>query len=282
MSRNHTVRVIWYITAAVVVLSAAVVLGRSLLGAGAPSIFDTEFQNRVDRMLALLEDDPQFRDEATRAAIEEVAAYAEQDGLQRAEAYFALGTRFQGAGEPEKAEDAYRSAIELDPKWSRPHHGLGVVLHEMGRWDEAEAALRRAIELEPDWSRAHNGLAIVLRMTNRLEEAREHAERAVELAPDNVASRNNYGNLLVRLEKYEEAEEEYGLAIELAPDHPAPYYNLACVSSLRSKNEQALRYLELAIELDEVFREQARIDDDLDPIRDTEQFQKLVYQNNAE
>ena len=272
---NPQLRTVWSITALVLVLSATVILARAFIsGAGSPG---PEFEADVNRMLARLEEDPQLRRDATRAAVEAVAFYAEQDTEPQPEAYFALGIRLQGEGRPEDAEDAYRAAIELSPEWSRAHYGLGVVLHEMDRLGEAETALRRAIELDPEWSRAHNGLAILLRMTNRLDEARQHAQRAVELAPDNVASRNNYGNLLVRLGRYDEAEEEYRLAIELADGHPAPFYNLACLSSLQSKKEQALFYLEQAIEVDSAFREEAKIDEDFAPIRDSDAFQALVY-----
>lgn len=276
---KEAVRVVWRITGIIVVLSAFAVLFRGYFGGDRDEM---AFEEAVETMLALYDEDPQARRPETRVAIERVASVADHGPEEApAPAYFAQGVLLDGQGRLDEAEAAYREAIARDPEWGRSYYGLGVVLHQQEQIEQAEAYLRQAIALEPAWSRAHNGLAILLRMDGRMEEARERAKRAVELAPNNVASRNNYGNLLVRLERYDEAVEEYLAAISVAPDHPAPYYNLACVSSLQGNYEEAYAYLEQAIALDPVFREEARKDGDFDAIRDDPEFRVLVYENNA-
>ena len=276
---KEAVRVVWRITGVIVVLSAFAVIFRGHFGG---ELGEMGFEEAVEKMLTLYDEDPQARRPETRVAIERVASIVERTPEEAsAEAYFAQGVLLDGQDRLDEAETAYRNAIACDPEWGRSYYGLGVVLHQQDQVEEAEAYLRKAIALEPAWSRAHNGLAILLRMNGRMEEARERAKRAVELAPNNVASRNNYGNLLVRLERYEEAVEEYRVAIAVAPDHPAPYYNLACVSSLQGKHEEAYEYLEHAIDLDPVFRDQARQDEDFDAIRNEPAFRALVYDNNA-
>ena len=271
-------RNLWRITGAAALAAAIVLAGRAYLSERSDWAHQQEHDALASEMLARLEVDHQARLPDTRAVIERLAAHAETENPSR-ESLLAQALLYQGGGDPEQARAVYEQLLEKAPEWSRAYYGYGVVLHKLDELDDAEAMFRRAIELAPRWSRAHNGLAILLRMQDRLEEARRHAETAVDLAPDSVASRNNYGNLLVRLEQYEAAEAEYRIAIDLQPDHPAPYYNFACVSSLQGKKDQALVYLEEAITREDAFREQAKVDGDFGPIRDSERFQALVYEN---
>jgi tetratricopeptide (TPR) repeat protein len=49
----------------------------------------------------------------------------------------------------DEAEQAFRSALELDAKLDRAWYGLGMVLIRQRRFDEAIAALKRNTELQP-------------------------------------------------------------------------------------------------------------------------------------
>ncbi|HYN88000.1 MAG TPA: tetratricopeptide repeat protein, partial [Ardenticatenaceae bacterium] len=53
------------------------------------------------------------------------------------------------AGRYDQALVAYKRALELDPKYAHPHHGLGNVYDNLGQYEQAIAAYRRAIELDP-------------------------------------------------------------------------------------------------------------------------------------
>jgi hypothetical protein len=54
------------------------------------------------------------------------------------------------------------------------------------------------------------------------------------------------------------------------------FYNLACCESLGGLTKDALEHLEQAIELSEQFRDYAKNDSDLDPIRGEPAFNGLV------
>jgi len=62
----------------------------------------------------------------------------------------------------DKAEDACRQALALDPRSIAALVNLGAILGKTGRLGEGEAALRRAISLDPDHADAHGQLAILL------------------------------------------------------------------------------------------------------------------------
>jgi tetratricopeptide (TPR) repeat protein len=237
---------------------------------------EPQLEMLVKTMKACLENDPQARRANTRSLVDGVAALAADGVYESADTYYALGVLRTAQLDFTGAEAAYQKAIELRPDWNWVYNGLGILMHTMGKYAEAEAAFRRAIELDPDWSRAYNDLAILLRLTGRLDEAEVNALRALELNPNAVATHNNYGNLLVALERYEEAENEYRVAIAHEPDHPAPYYNLACLASLRGDRQEVVPLLLCAIEFDASYRDEARFDEDFDPVRDDPAFRLLV------
>jgi len=65
-------------------------------------------------------------------------------------------------GRYEEAEQAYRHAIELDPRCDNPWNGPGNVLQDIGRSGEAEQAYHRAIELGPEFPYPWGNLARLL------------------------------------------------------------------------------------------------------------------------
>jgi len=75
---------------------------------------------------------------------------------------------------------------------------------------------------------------------------------------------------------YAEVVERGRDVIAANPTNGLLYYNVACCESLTGQTTEALEHLRTAIELSEQFREYAKNDSDLDPIRDQPAFQELV------
>jgi tetratricopeptide (TPR) repeat protein len=63
--------------------------------------------------------------------------------------WFNYGYLLEQAKRTGDAEQAFRRAVELDPKLDRAWFGLGLALVRLKRFDEAEAALLRNTELQP-------------------------------------------------------------------------------------------------------------------------------------
>lgn len=287
-------RGIWLFTGVVVLIAGIILAVRDARAPARTLVVDTpvktvashlsepQIQMLVTTMKACLENDPQARRANTRSLVDGVAALAADGVYESADTYYALGVLRTAQLDFDRAEAAYRKAIELRPDWNWAYNGLGILKHTQGKYAEAEEAFRKAIELDPNWSRAHNDLAILLRLTGRLQEAEVEAQRALELNPNAVATHNNYGNLLVALKRYDEAETEYHIAIDQEPDHPAPYYNLACLASLKGDTERVVPLLLCAIEFDASYRDEARYDEDFDAVRNDPTFQLLLQAPEGE
>jgi tetratricopeptide (TPR) repeat protein len=64
--------------------------------------------------------------------------------------WMSLGRAYEQSGEPAKAENAFRRAVELAPSYSYPHWYLGNLLLRNGRYDEAFAEIRTAGDADAD------------------------------------------------------------------------------------------------------------------------------------
>jgi tetratricopeptide (TPR) repeat protein len=76
-----------------------------------------------------------------------------------AEAEYQLGNAFLALNKPERAEIAYRRALELREDWTLPMTSLGALLVEQNEFAEAEKLLSAAIELEDSNFLAYAALA---------------------------------------------------------------------------------------------------------------------------
>jgi hypothetical protein len=76
--------------------------------------------------------------------------------------------------------------------------------------------------------------------------------------------------------EYAEVAERLCAVVTDAPQYPMLFFNLACCESLTGQTGDALDHLRHAIEMSEEFRDSARSDSDLDPIRDEPAFKELI------
>lgn len=85
--------------------------------------------------------------------VEAIAEYEKAVSLSPNDYRFwmTLGTAYEQAGEPGKAEQALQRAVALAPSYAYPHWYLGNLLLRNARYDEAFAELRRASEADSEF-----------------------------------------------------------------------------------------------------------------------------------
>ena len=76
--------------------------------------------------------------------------------------------------------------------------------------------------------------------------------------------------------EYAEVADRLGALVAAAPQYPMLFFNLACCESQCGRTSDALDHLRHAIEMSEEFRDSAKNDSDLDPIRDEPAFKQLI------
>jgi len=112
--------------------------------------------------------------------VERAARQAKVDAAEKsAEDWFELGCNAE-VSSPDEARDAYRRAIELDPRHADAHVNLGRLLHEAGELDAAEAHYRLALDVEPADGIAWFNLGLVCEARGHLDEAVTAYQRSIE------------------------------------------------------------------------------------------------------
>jgi len=150
--------------------------------------------------------------------------------------------RFEGAlGEADKA-------VALGPQYSRAFRERGRALLRLGRRDEAEQAYRTAVTLDPDDWTSRNGLGAVLLSLNRLDDAIGEFERMQTLVPDNTRAYNNLGSAYLLQERFDKATEMYERSLSLDKNATA-YSNLGTALYQQGLYADAARSFESAAAL---------------------------------
>lgn len=107
-----------------------------------------------------------------------------------ADALVALGALYASHGDLKKSEDAYKRVLAIDPgKADQVYYKVGVAISEQNDLSEAERqraadAFRKTIELNPKHAKAHLKLGYVLVGMAKNEEARAHFQSYLDLVPN--------------------------------------------------------------------------------------------------
>ncbi|MFQ5599676.1 MAG: tetratricopeptide repeat protein [Candidatus Krumholzibacteriia bacterium] len=146
------------------------------------------------------------------------AARSVEEQLQ-AEDWYELGCELETC-EPDEAGDAYRRAVELDPRHVDAHVNLGRLLHEAGELRAAEEHYRTALQIEPEDATAAYDLGVLLQDLGRQAEAVTAYTRAIQADPGYADAHYNLAHL------YEQLGRAQG-----AVKHLQIYRRLSCTSN---------------------------------------------------
>ena len=81
--------------------------------------------------------------------------------------WFCLAHALEQSGDFRKAEEAYKTTIELGPYLSAPRSRLAVMYAQAGHYKEAERLLLEALKLDPNYKPARINLSIVRRQMQK-------------------------------------------------------------------------------------------------------------------
>ncbi len=101
-------------------------------------------------------------------------------------------------------------------------------------------------------------------------------EQAIALRPGHIKARLVLGLCYLRVGRKEESLKQFLAAGKLDSNYAPVHFNLACYYSLQGDTQKALDFLERSIRLNPRIRAWAVQEPDLDAIRQTARFQKLV------
>ncbi|ABW68223.1 tetratricopeptide repeat protein [Desulfosudis oleivorans] len=223
------------------------------------------------------------------------------------------GSLHMACGNTGQAVALYRKALAITPLSAETFNNLGIALHRQGDSGQAMTFFRRALERNPGFADAASnlekieaaletyGLAIRaleqavaaspgdparLFQLGRLyaavgmqDKALAAYEKTIVLKPDDAACLNALGTLYADICDIQKAITCFEKLARLAPDNAVVYYNLACLYARQHQVAPALTNLENALAAGYDDMDRIRTDKDLDNIRHTEAFDRLIQKS---
>lgn len=190
------------------------------------------------------------RPHAAFAALEKAARV----GPTNAEAQYQFGVFLFQRKLHAEAVRQFEKTVALRPLDARAHDYLALGFEAIGEAERAEQAYRSALEVNdgpfPDSFLDHNYGRFLLKQ-GRLEESQRHLDRAVALLPNSRAVHYERGKLNLALERYQAAREDAERALSLRDPSGLVldlqvYYLLATIYTRLGESELARKYAELA------------------------------------
>ncbi|MFT5710354.1 MAG: tetratricopeptide (TPR) repeat protein [Halioglobus sp.] len=152
----------------------------------------------------------------------------------------AQAEQFKEAGEPAKAEQAYRDILRRNPDHAEAMRLLAEVATVHNKYEDAELLLLRAVLKAPRYGRAWLDLSKTQQELGKYADSIESAQKLVALAPEISESYLPLANALSQANRNDEAIENYRKVLELAPQHRGGFSGLANQLKTIGKQEEAI------------------------------------------
>lgn len=139
------------------------------------------------------------------------------------------------------AENEYRRAIELNPKYATAHHWYAAQLLLQGRLDEALREIKQAQQLDPLSLGINKDFAVILLYARDYDKALEQCRKTLEIEPHFGAMSTYIAQIYELKQKYPEAAAELEKAHATDPEDSEITYALAQAYALMGKRNEALK-----------------------------------------
>jgi tetratricopeptide (TPR) repeat protein len=152
-----------------------------------------------------------------------------------------LGESSLTAGDLAKAEESFKTAMELDPKSAAAESGYARTLAKLNRLEDAAPHFRKAAELDPSYRDSLLELASLFETANRPNDA----IAIYEQFPANPGAQERLGALLIASGRAGEAVAHLEASVAKSPTTA----NRAALASAYIKNKQADKAMPIVQEL---------------------------------
>ena len=139
------------------------------------------------------------------------------------------------------AENEYRRAIELNPKYPTAHHWYAAQLLLQGRLDQALQEIKKAQQLDPLSLGINKDFAVILLYARDYDKALEQCRKTLEIEPHYGAMSTYIAQIYELEQKYPEATAELEKAHAADPEDSEISYALGQAYALMGKKDEALK-----------------------------------------
>jgi predicted CXXCH cytochrome family protein len=182
----------------------------------------------------------------------------------RPEGRLNLGNLFAARNDAERAIEAYRKAIAIDPTFVVAYANLADLYRARGAEGEAEAALREGLARNPRAGALHYALGLSLTRQRRAAESLEALREAARLAPDDPRFAYVYAVALNSAGRNRDALKVLETAVKARPFDRDLLTGLAYFTAQAGERDVAQGYVRKLVLLDPENREYAALAEQID------------------
>ncbi len=159
---------------------------------------------------------------------EEVYRMLAQQSPEEAHIYYrTILTMYDRAGNSEKAIEAAKKLIEINPNSEADHYNLGLMYMKLNRYKDAVAAFQEALKINPGYEYAYMNIGYIHYLQKRYADAIDVYKKAVSFIPENADAWFYIGVCYMQLKNFSAALEPLSKSVELRPNNTNALYNLA-------------------------------------------------------
>ena len=193
---------------------------------------------RVAEGTPLTEEGNDRRFDKTLKAVE--ACFEQTPAKEHYRAYLTWGNALLIQRKFDEAEEKFRSAAEIRPRFAPIYNSWGILERRKRRFDAAARYLAKAIRLDEGYALAWSNLALICNDRSKYREAKWRSERALKLDPGFAMSWTALGLALCGLGKDEKGRENFARAIHLDPRSGWAYLHWASSSLRQGRFDEAI------------------------------------------
>ena len=160
-----------------------------------------------------------------------------------------LGVIAHQAGKSDIAVNLINKAIQNNPKNAVYYYNLGYVFLDQGDSVEAASCFQKALDIRPDYAEAYHNLGYAFHDQGRLVEAISYYQKALNIKPDYAEAYNNMGNAFRDQGNSVEAISCYQKAVEIKPDFVEAYNNMGNAFRGQGKLVEAISSFQKALNI---------------------------------
>ena len=169
------------------------------------------------------------------------AAYLRALELDSHAAYYLLGQLYEGQGQSERAEQAYRQLVARQPDHLAGLCHLADLLLKRGDAEAAKGHLLAALVLNPDNAHALRSMGTLEANQGQYRQALQRFERILQHHPGDLQARRALSHLLLKMGQGERADAEYARYQRLKRQHRMQQQTLEKTKELADQLRQMFK-----------------------------------------
>ena len=158
--------------------------------------------------------------------------------------HYTLGLAHYGQHNAPSAIEEMQKATALEPQMEAAFYFLGNAYALAEQYEKASEAYRQAIALNPKHTPYYSRMALVAEKLGNPAEVISNLQQVVRLNPDDVVSQLNLAKTLSKIGRMPEAIGQLQEAVKKAPDYKEAYYLLSSYSRQMGDTKAADAYIE--------------------------------------